>query len=182
MSQSWIFIGRTDAEDEAPILWPPDAKSWFIRKDLDAGKEWRQEENGTIEDEMFGWHHWLNGHEFEQTLGDGGGQGGLAYCSPWGQKNQTWPSDWTTTMAEGGSPFYSLLWFSSKGPVLTLEHKYNQPSYRSMTDTARKTPKWMPMWTEWINSVIYVLHSIWLTETNLISKRWLLWESFFKSF
>ena len=61
---------------------------------------------------------------------------------------------------KGGSPLYSSLWFSSKGPVLTLEHKYNQPSYRSMTDTARKTPKWMPMWTEWINSVIYVLHSI----------------------
>ena len=60
-NQSWIFIGRTDAEAEAPILWPPDAKSWLIRKDLDAGKDWRQEEKGMTEDEMVGWHHWFNG-------------------------------------------------------------------------------------------------------------------------
>ena len=64
-NQSWIFIGRTDAEVETPILWPPDAKSRLIGKDLDAGKDWRQEEKGTTEDEMAGWHHWLNGHEFE---------------------------------------------------------------------------------------------------------------------
>ena len=65
----WIFIGRTDAEAEAPIFWPPDAKSWLIRKDPDAGKDWRQEEKGTTEDEMVGWHHWLNRHAFEQSLG-----------------------------------------------------------------------------------------------------------------
>ena len=64
-NQSWIFIGRTDAEAETPILWPPDVKSWLIGKDLDAGKNWRQEEKGMIEDKMIGWHHWLNGHEFE---------------------------------------------------------------------------------------------------------------------
>ena len=81
---SWIFTGRTDAEGEAPILWPPDAKSQFIRKDPDAGKDWRQEEKGTTEDEMVGWHHWLNRHEFEQALGDGEGQGSQACCSPWG--------------------------------------------------------------------------------------------------
>ena len=69
--QSWIFIGRTDAEAEAPILWPRDANSWLIWKDLDAGKDWRQEEKGMTEDEMVGWHHWLNGREFEQTPGDG---------------------------------------------------------------------------------------------------------------
>ena len=63
-NQSWIFIGRTDAEAEVPILWPPD-KSWFTRKDPDTGKDWRQEEKGTTEDEMVGWHHWLDGHEFE---------------------------------------------------------------------------------------------------------------------
>ena len=63
--QSWVFIGRTDAEDETPILWPPDVKNWLIWKDPDAGKDWRQEKKGTTEDEMFGWHHWLNGHEFE---------------------------------------------------------------------------------------------------------------------
>ena len=66
-SQPWIFIGRTDVEAEAPILWPPDANSWLIGKDLDAGKDWGQEEQGTTEDEMFGWHHWLDGHEFEQS-------------------------------------------------------------------------------------------------------------------
>ena len=82
----WIFIGRTDAEAEAPILWPPDAKSQLTGKDPDAGKDWRQEEKGTTEDEMVGWHHQLNGHEFEQAPGDGEGQGGLACCSPCGRK------------------------------------------------------------------------------------------------
>ena len=76
-NQSWIFIGRTDAEAEAPILWPPDAKNWLIRKDPNSGKDWRQEKKGTIEDEMVGWHHWLDGHEFEQPLGVGDGQGSL---------------------------------------------------------------------------------------------------------
>ena len=85
-NQSWIFIGRTDAEAEALILRPPDVKSWLIRKDPDAGKGWRQEEKGTTEDEMVGWHHWLNGHEFEQALGDDEGQGGLVCCSPCGGK------------------------------------------------------------------------------------------------
>ena len=74
---SWVFIGRTDAEAETPILWPPDAKSLLICKDSDAGKDWRQEEKGMTEDEMVGWHHRLDGHEFESTLGDGDGQGGL---------------------------------------------------------------------------------------------------------
>ena len=84
--QSWIFIGRTDAEAEAPILWPPDAKNWLIRKDPDSGKDWRQEEKGTTEDEMVGWHHLLDGHEFEQTPGVGDGQGGLVCCGSWGHK------------------------------------------------------------------------------------------------
>ena len=85
-NQSWIFIGRTDTEGEAPILWPSDAKSWLIGKDPDAGKDLRQKEKGTKEDEIVGWHHQLNGHEFEQTPGDGEGQGSLASCSPWGRK------------------------------------------------------------------------------------------------
>ena len=84
--QSWVFIGRTDAEAETPILWPPDAKTWLIRKDPDAGKDWGQEEKRTTEDEMVGWHHRLNGYEFEQVLGDGKGQGRLASCSLWGHK------------------------------------------------------------------------------------------------
>ena len=81
-NQPWIFIGRTDAEVETPILWPPDAKNWFIGKDPDARKDWGQEEKGMPEDEMVGWHHWLNGHEFEQIPGDSEGQGSLACCSP----------------------------------------------------------------------------------------------------
>ena len=81
-NQSWIFIGRTDAEAEAPILWPTDVKNWLIGKDPDAGKDWRQEEKGTTEDEMVGWHHWLLGQEFEQAPGVGDGQGSLACCSP----------------------------------------------------------------------------------------------------
>ena len=83
-NQSLIFIERTDAEAEVPILWPSDGKSWLIWKDPDAGKDWRWEEKGTTEDEMVGWHHWLNGHEFEHTPGEGEGQGSLVWCSPWG--------------------------------------------------------------------------------------------------
>ena len=85
-NQSWIFTGRTDAEAEAPILWPPDAKNWLIGKDPDAGKDGRQEEKGTTEDEMARWHHQLDGHEFEKALGVGDGQGILLLCSPWGHK------------------------------------------------------------------------------------------------
>ena len=85
-NQSWIFIGGTDAEAEAPILCPPDGKSQLIRKDPDAEKDWRQEDKGTTEDEMVGWHHWLNGHEFEQAPGDGEGQRRLVCCSLWGCK------------------------------------------------------------------------------------------------
>ena len=84
--QSWVFIGRTDDEAETPILWPPDAKSWLIWKDPDAGKDWRREEKGTKEDEMVGWHHRLNGHGFGWTLGVGDGQGGLVCCGSWGHK------------------------------------------------------------------------------------------------
>ena len=84
-NQSWLSIGRTDAEAEAPILWPTDAKSWLIGKDPDAGKD-RRREKWVTEDEMVGWHHWLNGHEFEQTLGDTDWQGSLVGCSPWGRK------------------------------------------------------------------------------------------------
>ena len=83
-NQPWIFIRRTEAE--APIIWPPDVKSWLTGKDSDAGKDWGQEKEGVTEDEMAGWHHWLNGHEFDQTAGDSEGQGSLACCSPWVHK------------------------------------------------------------------------------------------------
>ena len=85
-NQPWTNVGRTDAEAKTSILWTPDAKSQLIRKDPDAGKYWRQEKKGMTEDKMIGWHHRLNGHVFEQAPGDGGGQRGLACCSPWGQK------------------------------------------------------------------------------------------------
>ena len=85
-NQSWIFIGRTDAEAEAPILWLPDAKNWLIGKDPDAGKDWRQKEKGTTEDKMVGWHYWSDGHEFEQAPGVGDGQGSLVCYSPWGHE------------------------------------------------------------------------------------------------
>ena len=83
-NKPWIFIGRTDAE--APILLPPDAKSQLIGKDTDTGKDWGHKEKGVTKNEMVGWHHWLNGHEFEQTVEDGEGQGSLACCSSWGCK------------------------------------------------------------------------------------------------
>ena len=85
--QSWIFIGKTNVKAEAPVLWPHDVKSQLTGKDPDAGKEWRQGENGMTKDEMIGWHHRLNGQEFGQTLGDGEGQGSLACCSLWGHKD-----------------------------------------------------------------------------------------------
>ena len=84
-NQSWIFIGRTDA-DWSTSPWPPDARNRLIGKDPDVGKDWRREENGTTEDEMIGWHHWLDAYESVQASGDGDGQGSLAYCSPWGHK------------------------------------------------------------------------------------------------
>ena len=94
-NQPWIFIGRTDTE--APILWPPDSKSWLTGKDPVAGKDWRREEKGMTENEMVGWHSWLNGLECEQTLGDGEGQGSLECCSPRGHKESDRMSEKTTT-------------------------------------------------------------------------------------
>ena len=100
-NQSWIFTGRTDAE--ALILWPPDGKNWLIGKDPDAGKDWRQgEEKGTTENEMVGWHHWLNGQEFEQAPGVGVGQGGLECCGPWVCKElgKTELLNWTASIKQ----------------------------------------------------------------------------------
>ena len=98
--QSWVLIVKADVEAETPILWPPDGKNWLIWKDSVAGKDWRWEEKGTTEDEMVGWHHWLNGHEFEQVPGVGDGQGGLAFCSPWGCKESgtTEQLNWNCTL------------------------------------------------------------------------------------
>ena len=95
--QPWDFFGRNDAKAEAPVLWPPHAKSWLIGKDSDAGRDWGQEEKGMIEDEMAGWHHQLNGCESEWTPGVGDGQGGLACCNSWGHKESdtTEQLNWT---------------------------------------------------------------------------------------
>ena len=94
--QPWDFFVRNDAKAETPVLWPPHAESWLIGKDSDAGRDWRQEEKGTTEDEMAGWHHWFDGHESGWTLGVGDGQGGLACCNSWGRtKSRTRLSDWT---------------------------------------------------------------------------------------
>ena len=95
--QSWVFIGRTDAEAETPILWPPHAKTWLIGKDPDSGRDWGQEEKGITEDEMAGWHHRLHAHEFGWTPGVGDGQGGLACCNSWGCKelDMTEQLNWT---------------------------------------------------------------------------------------
>ena len=91
--QSWVFFGRNDAKAETPVLWPPHAKSWFIGKDSDAGRDWGQKEKGTTEDEMAGWHHWLDGRESEWTPGVGDGQGGLECCDSWG-RNELDTTEW----------------------------------------------------------------------------------------
>ena len=104
-NQSWIFIGRTDVEAETPILWPPDTKSWLIWKDPNAGKDWGQEEKETTEDETVGWHHWLNGHESEWTLGGELVMDREAWRAavPFVTKSPTWLSNWTElNMARGG--------------------------------------------------------------------------------
>ena len=113
-NQSWIFIGRNDAEAEAPILWAPDS----LEKILMLGKNWGQEEKGVTEDEMVGWHHQLNGHEFQQTPGDSEGQGSLACCSPWGRRVR---HDWVTELKY----WLSLLHFSA---TIAIQGKNNVKS------------------------------------------------------
>ena len=124
-NQSWIFIGRTDAEAEAetPILWPPDVKNWLIWKDPDAGEDWGQEK-GTAQDEVVGWHHRHDGHEFEQVLGVGDGQGGLASCSPWGCKESDTTEQlywtlfmWSALILMNSSPYL----LCSSAPEFVLE-------------------------------------------------------------
>ena len=113
-NQSCIFIERSDAEAEISILRPPDAKKWLIWKDPDPGKDWRQEEKGTIEDEMIGWHHWIDGHEFEKAAGAGDGQGGLECCSPWGHRIR---HDWVTELNWTGLRWrHSWPWTGEQAP------------------------------------------------------------------
>ena len=108
--QSWVFFGRNDAKAENPVLWPPHVKSWLTGKDSDAGRDWGQEEKGTTEDEMAGWHHWLDGHESVWTPGVGDGQGGLECCDSWGRKESdtTERLNWTELILGSslGTPTY----------------------------------------------------------------------------
>ena len=116
--QSLIIIGRTDAEAEIPILWPPDTQNWLIGKDLDAGKDWRQEEKETTANEMIGWHYWLNGHEFEQALGVGDGH----ESSPWGRKEADMTALLTLTDESNIPGFYALLFFTSLDFTFITRH------------------------------------------------------------
>ena len=135
--QSWVFIGRTDAEAETPILWPPDVKSWLTGKDSDAGKDWGQKEKGTTEDEMFGWHHRLNGHGFGWTPGIGDGQGGLECCDSWGRK-QLDTTEWLN-WTERPKLILLFLLLSIENPKLTSDsfssevHKLNTHQQQSET-------------------------------------------------
>ena len=106
--QAWVFIGRTDAEAEAPVLWPPDVESWLIEKEPDVGKDWRWEEKGTTEDEMVGWHHRHNGHEFEQALGVGMDRGAWHAAAHGVAKSWTQLSDWTEWVSKSGPWSYSI--------------------------------------------------------------------------
>ena len=122
-NQSWIFIGGTDAE--TPIIWPPVAKNWLIGKDPDPGKDWRWEEKGMTEYEMVGWHHRLDGHEFEQAAGIGDGQGSLACCSPWGWKelDVTERPNWTDSPRKIGTVYVCIEWFLLVMNPLNLKQK-----------------------------------------------------------
>ena len=116
--QHWIFTGRTDVE--APILWPPEVKSWLTGKDPDAGNDWGQKEKGATEDEMVGWYHQLNGPEFEHTLGDSEGQGSLACCSPWGHKESDTTERATEQQQQGwcGPLSWTPIVITTSGPSM----------------------------------------------------------------
>ena len=107
-NQSWVFIGRTDAKAETPILWPPDVKNWFMWKNPDAGKDSRRKEKWTTEDEMVGWHHWYNGHEFEEALWVCDGQGSLECCSPWAHQELDTTEGLNWNSSRTSDPFFFL--------------------------------------------------------------------------
>ena len=134
-NQPWLFIGRTDAEAEAPILWPPDAKNQLVGKDPVSGKDWRQEEKGMTKDEMVGWHHRLNGREFEQTPEGGEGQQSLVYCSPWSDKE----SDMTEWVDSNNKLFHSIT--TNPGPAPCPKYMFNK--YR--------LNKWMRFLISWLS-------------------------------
>ena len=128
--QSWVFIGRTDAKGETPILWSPHVKSWLTGKDFDAGRDWGQEEKGMTEDEMAGWHHGLNGHEFEWTLGVGDGQGGLACCDSWGCKESD-TTEWLNWTELNLCYTQSVNWFTYTHQNLNSSYLCSGWDYKS---------------------------------------------------
>ena len=135
--QVWVFIGRTDVEAETPILRPPDGKNWLIGKDPDAGEDWRQEEKGMTEDEMVGWHHWLNGHEFELVPGDGEGQGSLICCSPWGHTG--------SGRSPGGGNSNPLLYFCLDNPL-------ERGAWRATVNGVTQSRAWL----NWLNIHVFI--------------------------
>ena len=150
--KSWVFIGRTDVEAETPILWPPDAKSWLIGKDSDAGRLWAQEEKGTTDGEMAGWHHWLDGHESEWTPGVGDGQGALACCDSWGRKelDVTEPLNWTELNIlsfPGGASSKEPACECRKHKRLRLNPEWEDPLEKGMATHSSILP-WEIPWTE----------------------------------
>ena len=129
-NQSWVFIGRTDLEAETPILWPPDVKSWLIWNDSDAGKNWRQEEKERTEDEVVGWHHRLDGHEFEQALGDGEGQGTWRAAVRGVAKSWSRLNNWTTTSRKSRN-------WSKKEEELKINQSVGRENYRMKWERGR---------------------------------------------
>ena len=139
-NEPWMFIGKTDGKAEAQILGPPDGKSQFIGKDPDSGKDWGQEEKAVVEDEMVGWHHWLNGHEFEQTQGDGEGQGSLVCYGSWGRKqsNMTY---WLNNNTLNNDPKAHKEWCGNSD-MPKIRHKVLHLSERvKVLDLVRKGKK-----------------------------------------
>ena len=151
--QPLIFTGRTDAEAEAPVFWPPDAKSRLTGKDLNAGKDWRQEKKGIAEDEMVGWHHWLSGHVFEQVLRDGDGQGSLGCCSTWGPKELDmtgWLNNKTKRLAKMEE---SLTWFQTILQSYSLQDSMvlaPKQKYRPMEQVRKPRDKPIHIWAPYL--------------------------------
>ena len=180
-NQSWIFIRRSGANGETPILWPLEGKSWLLGKDPHAGKDWRQEEKWTAEDKMVGWHHWLNGQEFEQAPGDGKGQGSLTCWSPWGCKESDMTEQqpnskkplWGGKKKSGGGrqhrSSWEKLWFLGQSQsVQGMTQRRNQQTvpFSSLTLTSYQNllianTKWtrrkgrLPLWGSLLGSVFW---------------------------
>ena len=159
--QPWDFFGRNDAKAETPVLWPPHVKSWLIGKDSDAGRDWGQEGKGTTEDEMAGWHHWLDEREFEWTPGVGDGHGGLACCDSWGRKQSDTMSDWTN-------------WTDIVGTQLTILKKWKMNASFFKWSLHPSNPFWSSCLTIiillWL-SVGHILLSVFTGSLMLIRER-----------